>query len=605
MRRRIWARRSPIGTPELTRQTRRIAVPEAKTKARPFAWTEFYEEVAERLLDYCDNRVTLVEQIRRVASPLPVVNDLEGDRFSDGSVGPMRDIDPFTTMATFNRIMKAEHRRAMASGLARFLGVETPVPLDFGTVQAPTLHPQRSWFFGYSKDRREGDIDTLWEAFLAARDFAASPDGPRTRARLIAAYDAARQVWGVKWNLSMGFYWAHPEKFPSLDKWGRAYVTDRLDIPLPPRIDGAGYVDLIRQLTGLFAEDNCPVHSFPEMCAEAWPRNKKRDEEHPPPPADDQDARTAEANEIAEPRFQQQSDIYGVGDIVDDGCFLDQPRIELLLERLRSKKNLILQGPPGTGKTWLARRLAYALVQRRDPRRVRTVQFHPNLSYEDFVRGYRPSGDGRLAPVDGVFMQVVDKAHREQEACFVLVVEEINRGNPAQIFGELLTLLEADKRQPDDALELSYPDPIDGSNRPVYVPPNLYVVGTMNLADRSLALVDLALRRRFAFAELEPQLGARWLEWIVEHRNVDRELARDIQSRIKALNDVIENDESLGTQFRLGHSYVTPAERLEGDTTREWFERVARTEIGPQLDEYWFDSPKTARERLEDLLSGW
>lgn len=339
------------------------------------------------------------------------------------------------------------------------------------------------------------------------------------------------------------------------------------------------------------------------MCAEAWPLNEKRDKEEPPPPPDAPEARLAGADEIAEPRSELPSNVYSVGDIVDDGCFLDRPRIESLLERLRSKKNLILQGPPGTGKTWLARRLAYALVERRDPRRVRTVQFHPHLSYEDFVRGYRPSGDGRLAPVDGVFMQVVRKAQREQEACFVLVVEEINRGNPAQIFGELLTLLEADKRHPDDALELSYPDPVDGSNEPVHVPPNLYVVGTMNLADRSLALVDLALRRRFAFAELEPQLGTKWLEWIVEHRNVDRELAQDIQNRIKTLNEAI--DESLGKQFLLGHSYVTPAERLEGGTTRMWFERVARTEIGPQLDEYWFDSPKTARERLKDLLKGW
>ena len=195
-------------------------MPETKTGA--VAWTEFYEEVGEKLLDYRDNRATLVKHLRRVAQPLPVVNDLENDRFSDGNVGPMRDIDPFTVMATFNRFMKAEHRRAMASGLAQFLRVETPVPPDFNRVQAPTLHPQRSWFFGYAKDRREGDIDALWEALVAARDLIASPDGPRARVRFIAAYDEAQQVWGVKWNLSMGLYWARPRKFPSLDRWGRA-----------------------------------------------------------------------------------------------------------------------------------------------------------------------------------------------------------------------------------------------------------------------------------------------------------------------------------------------------------------------------------------------
>lgn len=577
-------------------------MPAARPQAGPFAWTEFYQEVAEKLLDYRGDRAPLLEQLRQVASELPVVNDLEGDRFSDGSRGPLRDIDPFTVMGTFNRTLKAENRQAMAAGLKRILGVGTPVPPDFGAVQAPLLHPHNSWFFVFAKDRREGDIDALWKAFAAARDFAASPDGPSARARFIAAYDPAKQVRSVKWKLSIGLYWAHPWKYPSLDKWSRSYLKHGLGVSLPTQIDGASYVELIGQLERLFAGDNCSVHSFPEMCAEAWRWNE---EEPPPPPPDDPEGRTpAEPDQLAEPRHERRSGFYGVDDIVNDGCFLERPEVESLLERLRSKKNLILQGPPGTGKTWLARRLAYALVGRRDPSRVRAVQFHPNLSYEDFVRGYRPSGEGRLALVDGVFMQVVRAAHDDPESDFVLVVEEINRGNPAQIFGELLTLLEADKRSPEEALELSYPDPENGSRSPVHLPPNLYVIGTMNLADRSLALVDLALRRRFAFAELEPQLGTRWLEWIVEHRNVDRELARDIQSRVQALNQTIEDDESLGPQFRLGHSYVTPAEPLVGGT-KEWFERVARTEIGPQLDEYSFDSPKTASERLEDLLKGW
>ena len=583
-------------------------MPEARPQAGPFAWTEFYQEVAEKLLDYRGDRAPLLEQLRQVASELPVVNDLEGDRFSDGSRGPLRDIDPFTVMGTFNRRLKAENRQAMAAGLKRILGVGTPVPPDFDAVQAPLLHPHNSWFFVFAKDRREGDIDALWKAFAAARDFAASPDGPSARARFIAAYDPAKQVRSVKWKLSIGLYWAHPWKFPSLDKWSRSYLKHGLGVSLPTQIDGAGYVELIGQLEHLFAGDNCSVHSFPKMCAEAWRWNE---EEPPPPPPDDPEGRTpAEPDQLAEPRHERRSGFYGVDDIVNDGCFLERPEVESLLERLRSKKNLILQGPPGTGKTWLARRLAYALVGRRDPSRVRAVQFHPNLSYEDFVRGYRPSGEGRLALVDGVFMQVARAAHDDPKSDFVLVVEEINRGNPAQIFGELLTLLEADKRNPGEALELSYPDLEDGVNRPFHVPPNLYLIGTMNRADRSLALVDLALRRRFAFADLEPQLGDRWLDWIVEQRGLDRELALDIRRRIEELNAAIAGEASadrLGKQFRLGHSYVTPTERLAGgaQATRKWFEQVAKTEIRPQLDEYWFDSPKTAEGLLKTLLKGW
>lgn len=293
---------------------------------------------------------------------------------------------------------------------------------------------------------------------------------------------------------------------------------------------------------------------------------------------------------------------YSVTDILQDGCFLSRTEVERLLERLRTKKNLILQGPPGTGKTWIAKRLAYALMGEKDDSRIRAVQFHPNLSYEDFVRGWRPTGDGKLALADGVFMEAVRAASTNPTSKFVMVIEEINRGNPAQIFGELLTLLEAGKRTPSEALELCYPD-ADGERRPVHVPENLYVVGTMNIADRSLALVDLAFRRRFAFATLEPRLGDAWRDWVVQQCGIDPELAPGIEQRLSNLNQKIEQD--LGTQFRIGHSYVTPPQRLEQGSTRDWFFQVAETELGPLLEEYWFDSPKTAKDAIEKLVADW
>jgi len=238
----------------------------------------------------------------------------------------------------------------------------------------------------------------------------------------------------------------------------------------------------------------------------------------------------------------------------------------------------------------------------KDDSRIRAVQFHPNLSYEDFVRGWRPTGDGKLALADGVFMEAIRAALKNSTKDFVVVIEEINRGNPAAIFGELLTLLEAGKRGPDHELELCYPD-ADGKRWPVHVPENLYVVGTMNIADRSLALVDLAFRRRFAFATLEPKLGDSWRTWVIQQCGIDPELAPGIEQRISSLNQKIEQD--LGTQFRIGHSYVTPPQRLELGSTRDWFLQVAETEIGPLLEEYWFDSPKTAKDALEKLIAGW
>ena len=194
---------------------------------------------------------------------------------------------------------------------------------------------------------------------------------------------------------------------------------------------------------------------------------------------------------------------YTLQSILQEGCFLPKPKLQTILSRLKSKKNLILQGPPGTGKTWLARRLAYALIGHKDDARVRRLQFHPNLSYEDFIRGLRPNADGRLDLVDGPFLASITQAVNDPDSAHVIVIEEINRGNPAQIFGEMLTLLEADKRNPDEALILQHPKNPDER---VHIPPNLHVIGTMNIADRSIALVDLALRRRFAFIDLVPNL---------------------------------------------------------------------------------------------------
>ena len=216
---------------------------------------------------------------------------------------------------------------------------------------------------------------------------------------------------------------------------------------------------------------------------------------------------------------------YSVEQIIEDGCFIDKSRLLNFLNRLQDKKNVILQGPPGTGKTWLSKRLAYALLEERNDTKVRSFQFHPNLSYEDFVRGFRPSGGGVLELVDGPFLQLVAAAIDDPENKYVVVIEEINRGNPAQIFGEMLTLLEADKRNSESALELCYKHP-DNSNQRTYIPDNVYVIGTMNVADRSLALVDMAFRRRFAFFDLEPNFNSTWRNWIHQKFNIKQEFSQ-------------------------------------------------------------------------------
>jgi 5-methylcytosine-specific restriction protein B len=166
----------------------------------------------------------------------------------------------------------------------------------------------------------------------------------------------------------------------------------------------------------------------------------------------------------------------------------------------------------------------------------------------------------------------------------------------------MLTLLEVDKRTPNEALELSYKRSDDER---VFIPDNLYVIGTMNIADRSLALVDLALRRRFAFIDLEPTLGKPWHDWVQSQCGIDSEILVEIEKRLIALNSDIAADTGLGPQFRVGHSYVTPPFGIPISDAREWFRQVVDTEIGPLLDEYWFDALEKSQKARERLLEGF
>ena len=288
---------------------------------------------------------------------------------------------------------------------------------------------------------------------------------------------------------------------------------------------------------------------------------------------------------------------YSIESILAEGCFLSDSELRDIIDILKRKRNLILQGPPGTGKTWLAKRLAYALIGRKEKSRVRSVQFHPNLSYEDFVRGWRPSGEGKLALVDGAFMEAIEDAKNTSHP-HVIVVEEINRGNPAQIFGEMLTLLEADKRRSSDALELSYrryPD------ERVYIPPNLYVIGTMNVADRSLALVDMALRRRFAFFDMRPLFNEAWKSWLQDEFGFERRFIDNLATKVESLNLAITEDPSLGAQYRVGHSYFTPPSDTHVSDPNAWLLQVVKTELGPLIEEYWFDDPEMVSQQISAL----
>lgn len=273
------------------------------------------------------------------------------------------------------------------------------------------------------------------------------------------------------------------------------------------------------------------------------------------------------------------------------GLFMSPEDLDVILARLKRKKALILQGPPGVGKTFIARRLAYALMGQQDTRRVAMIQFHPSYGYEDFIQGYRPTPTG-LVRRDGVFHQFARLARNDPNQHWFFIIDEINRGNLAKIFGELLMLIEADKRGPEHAIPLTYSE---GAGETFNLPANLHLIGTMNTADRSLAMVDYALRRRFAFVTLAPALDSpAFAAWLKE-RNADDALIARIRTRIGSLNEVIEKERDLGPGFRIGHSFFCPSKDQKPDEA--WYREVITGEIQPLLEEY-FDS----RERVDKLV---
>jgi 5-methylcytosine-specific restriction protein B len=273
------------------------------------------------------------------------------------------------------------------------------------------------------------------------------------------------------------------------------------------------------------------------------------------------------------------------------GVFLDLEDFQEMLNLLDTKKNIILQGPPGVGKAFIERRLGYALLRSDDHARIKFVQFHQSYSYEDFIEGYRPK-DGSFVLREGLFRSFCKQAAEDSANDYVLVIDEINRGNLSKIFGELLMLIEPDKRNPAWAVQLAY------SGDSFYVPANVHMIGLMNTADRSLAMVDYALRRRFTFFTLEPQFGSEKFATFLKELGAEEKLIDSIVGRFNKLNsDIAADTTNLGPGFCIGHSFFcsSNSNSLLGGA---WFKEVVKTEVAPLLREYWFDKPKRAEDAI-------
>ena len=270
-----------------------------------------------------------------------------------------------------------------------------------------------------------------------------------------------------------------------------------------------------------------------------------------------------------------------------EDVYISSADYDALCGVLEHKKNIIFQGAPGVGKTFSAKRLAYSIMGEVDDDRIGFVQFHQNYSYEDFVMGYKPNSEGGFDLQRGIFYKFCIKAANDPGRKYFFIIDEINRGNLSKIFGELLMLIEKDYRA--NKITLAY------SDERFAVPANLYLIGMMNTADRSLAMIDYALRRRFSFYPMKPGFDSDGFKQYQEE--LGNEKFNALIEKVKELNKAIVDDGSLGSGFEIGHSYFCNQEEI----ANSWLQAVVNYEIIPMLEEYWFDNKDKVDEWSEKL----
>jgi len=288
-----------------------------------------------------------------------------------------------------------------------------------------------------------------------------------------------------------------------------------------------------------------------------------------------------EDNQIKEYNFSQDP----------DKPFIKEENFKQIVSLLKRKKNIIIQGSPGVGKTFIAKKIAYEIMQETNDLCIEMVQFHQSYSYEDFIQGLRPSENGGFELKDGIFYSFCQRAAAHIEKPYFFIIDEINRGNLSKIFGELMMLIETDKRGDKWSLKLTYAD----DDVRFFVPDNLYIIGTMNTADRSLAIVDYALRRRFAFITLQPDYNENFNQFM-QQRGFSQTLIDHIVMQIKKINEEIKNDSNLGESFQIGHSYF--CSHWNGNNEHQWWKEIIDFEIKPLLEEIWFDDLSKAKKMI-------
>ncbi|WP_210136327.1 AAA family ATPase [Staphylococcus sp. GDK8D68P] len=526
-------------------------------------WVDFYKEFAIKLLEYHENRKELIEKVKKIYKMTEIkLPTLERNNH-------LIDIDPFTVFALFNKNkLTLANKVRILEAIAKLFEIKAELPNSFESI--PTINNMNATFYYFEGDRNAKDIDELWMLFKAALVYAKDPTST-SQEKFIEYFDKVMSKKGIhNSKLTSGLYWIAPEKFVNLDSRSRWYIYESGKITgetinrLPRRngkLSGEEYIEIIDNIQDYLSNEEILIDNFIELSYDAWVYSEK--------------INFKKKNKDIEIETEASLPTYDRKHFLND-VFMEEEHYLKLVNLVRKKKNVILQGAPGVGKTFVAKRLAYSMMGVKDKKRVQMVQFHQNYSYEDFVMGFRPTESG-FELRKGTFYNFCKRAESDIENDYFFIIDEINRGNLSKILGELFMLIENDKRGTE--LQLLYAD------EKFSVPSNIYIIGMMNTADRSLAMLDYALRRRFAFYNITT--GFLTSGFTAYQEKLDSSKFDSLIQCILNLNSEINSDESLGEGFMIGHSYFS---NLSNVTDNE-LENIVDHEIIPLINEYWFDEP--------------
>lgn len=528
-----------------------------------FTWIPFFEELADKLLGYKNNRKPLIDI---------VYNDLSEytDKLKEQGGKKLNDICPFTFIGIFNKQIKHEKRILICSILKNKFNIAADCPQDF--IGIPVVNNLKSMFFGRKGDRQPDDIDNLWNLFEVAIKFA--DDDDTYEKRFISCYNKVIKQYGIKWNIAQGLYWIRPNFYVSLDGPSRDWLKNNGINNFgnnPP--SGQEYLDIRDKVDELAKQGYNGMKSIPEFIADAVGSLTSG-------------MKTADTEDTFDEEFDN------------------------MLKLLEHKKQIILQGAPGTGKTYATSEFAVALCDGKEKRpdtrekimrrykqlvnqkRIVFTTFHQSMDYEDFIEGIKPvkNNDGSISYEvrNGIFKTICNNAGNDKDKLpFVLIIDEINRGNISKILGELITLLEADKRLgADNQVTVTLPY----SCKSFGVPSNLYIIGTMNTADRSVGYIDYAVRRRFAFFTIKASRKA--IENYYGDNDELCDMALNYFDEVSALFDNVSNEFDKD-DVMVGHSYFMAKTEEELDLKMEY-------EVRPLLLEYVRDGVLNIRKDSDE-----